>query len=64
MGYVLFYSKSHQFHGKASLGIGTNNYNELKSLLLLLKVAMRRGIKDIRIYGESEFVIKRRQGKY
>lgn len=42
----------------------TNNEAEYTGLLIGMKEAIRRGIRDIDIYGDSQLVIKQMRGEY
>jgi ribonuclease HI len=44
------------------LGIQTNNYAEYMGLLIGLRLAKEKGIKDIRIEGDSNLVIQQVRG--
>jgi ribonuclease HI len=44
------------------LGIQTNNYAEYMGLLIGLRLAKEKGIKDIRIEGDSNLVIQQVKG--
>lgn len=56
-GVVLHVSASHSFNLKMGLGLGTNNYAELIALKLLLNFVGGKGIRSLRILGDSMVVI-------
>lgn len=45
------------------LGSGLNNWAELNSLLILLRLASETEIQNLQIYGDSQFVIDLVNGK-
>ena len=44
------------------LGEKTNNEAEYMALIMLLKAAKDRGIKSLRVYGDSKLVVARSRG--
>ncbi|MEW6103027.1 MAG: ribonuclease HI family protein [bacterium] len=47
-----------------SIGRATNNIAEYKSLIAGLFYAKKNGFKNIRVYSDSELIIKQIQGEY
>jgi len=62
-GFILYISKEHFFRGCTGLLHSSNNLAELTAVWSLLFWARHRQIKDIRIFGDSQLVIKWLQGK-
>ena len=56
-GDVLYLSDSHHFTLTMGLGFGSNNYDELMSLKLLLIFAIEKGINRLTVGGDSLNVI-------
>jgi len=50
------------FRYSKTLGYGTNNEAEYKSLIFLLQEIIRRNIKKISIYGDSQLVVNQVNG--
>jgi probable phosphoglycerate mutase len=46
------------------LGIQTNNYAEYRGLLGVLKWAIDHNVKRLRVFSDSELMVKQMQGKY
>ena len=63
-GGILFLKDDHYITFKASLGVGTNNFAELYSLKLLIRLALKKQIKHIQIFGDSMLVINWISGKF
>ena len=57
-GGVLYKSNSHYFHFSVGLGRGTNNYDELMTLRLLLLFTLEQGCMSLQVYGDSLLVIE------
>lgn len=51
---VLYSSDGHFVKYKTALGPGTNNWAEINSLLVLLRLATERDIQNIQIHGDSQ----------
>lgn len=49
---------------KSYLGILTNNMAEYSAMIMALKAARDMGIKDVRIYADSELMVKQLNGVY
>lgn len=49
---------------KRSLGITTNNIAEYKALIMGLKEAKRLGLSHVKIFADSELVVKQLKGEY
>ena len=56
-GGLLYFSDTHYYTLTPGLGNGTNNYDELMSLKLLLAFAIEQDCKKITFYGDSKNVI-------
>ena len=50
--------------GYNSLGIATNNQAEYRGMINGLKVALKYGIEDIEVYGDSKLVIEHMKGNW
>ena len=46
------------------LGVGTNNQAEYSALIWGLQNALKKGIKHIKVYADSELVVKQIKGEY
>jgi len=62
-GFVLYLSKEHFFRGYTGILHSSNNLAELTALWSLLLWARYRKIKDLRIFGDSQLVIRWLQKK-
>ncbi len=47
-----------------SIGKTTNNVAEYKALITGLKYGVKNGIKNTKVYSDSELIVKQIQGKY
>ncbi len=64
-GFVISNSDSQEvFRGSVLLGTGTNNTAEYHAIIEGLKAAARLGIKKIKVYSDSELIIKQLKGEY
>ena len=52
-GGILFISDIHYVSFKAGLGLGTNNYEELCALKLLLRLTRQHNLGKIQVFGDS-----------
>ena len=59
-----FFSEDRFISFKAGLGNGSNNYTELLSLKLLLKLALDNQISKLQVFGDSQLVINWVNGLY
>ncbi len=50
--------------GAGYLGQGTNNYAEYQALLHCLRRAIRLGCKSIRVYSDSQLLVRQILGEY
>ncbi len=65
IGYALLdENRNILFEGAKYIGVGTNNEAEYVSLIALLKLALRSGVKNIEIFGDSQLVIKQLLGEW
>ena len=58
VGGVLYFSNDYSIFLKLGLGHGSNKYVEMKTLLILFRVAQNRGIRNLQVYEDSSLVIK------
>ena len=63
-GGMMFLSKVHFFSFKDGLGLGTNNFAELRALKLLLYLARRNLVVKFQAFGDSQLAINWASGKY
>ena len=61
---VLFIFGDHFFTFKAGLGFGTNNFDEIIGLKLLLTLSLQHNDKQLQIFGDSQLIINWASGKY
>ncbi len=50
--------------GGRYIGVTTNNVAEYEALLLGLECALERGVKDLRVFSDSELVVRQLTGRY
>lgn len=48
----------------ASVGIQTNNFAEYSGLLAGLRYALERGAERVRVYADSQLLVRQMQGRY
>lgn len=63
-GSVIYYNNKEIWNGSVYLGTQTNNYAEYYGMIIGLKEAIKRNIKEIYVEGDSDLVIKQMLGKY
>ena len=63
-GAVIYYNNKEIWSNSKYIGIQTNNYAEYYSMIIGLKEAIKRNIKEIYVEGDSDLVIKQMLGKY
>lgn len=63
IGIVLTHKES-KFCLKKYIGVRTNNEAEYLALIEGLKLAMEKGVKRLRVYSDSELLIKQLKGEY
>lgn len=51
-----------RLHG--AVGIQTNNYAEYCGLLAALRYALEQGARQVRVYADSELLVRQMQGRY
>ena len=56
-GECLYLNQNHYFQISLGLGVGTNNYDELMTLKLLLCFAIERNCRKLQVFGDSMVVI-------
>lgn len=49
---------------QASVGIQTNNFAEYSGLLAALRHALVRGERQVRVYADSQLLVRQMQGRY
>ena len=52
---LLYIRDDHYFTYKAGMGFGTNNFDELLTLKLLLTLTLKKHISIMQIFGDSKF---------
>ena len=57
-GGYLYLLNTHCFSFKARLGEGTNNFDELSAIILILRLAMEHGDRKLYIFGDPQIIIK------
>jgi ribonuclease HI len=60
---AVFYPQSGESEGKF-LGIGTNNEAEYEGLIMALERATQHGHKHLKVYMDSELVVRQITGRY
>ena len=50
--------------GKLLEGDQTNNFAEYTAVIMALKLAIEKNVKDISLFSDSEFLIRQLEGKY
>ncbi len=64
-GVVVFDSKWKMIDElKGSIGAKTNNAAEYAALIAALKYALKKGVEEVRIYSDSELLVKQLKGIY
>ena len=63
-GAVIYFNNEEIWSNSKYIGIQTNNYAEYYSMIIGLKEAIKRNIKEIYVEGDSDLVIKQMLGKY
>jgi ribonuclease HI len=57
LGFSLYLTSTHYFHGRENIGSSSNNLAEFSALLVLLKLASIKGVNKCHIYGDSKLCI-------
>ena len=64
IGIVIYKDKEEIVRESKYIGKQTNNYAEYTALIVLLEMLEKHGIKKVRIFSDSELVVKQMSGEY
>jgi len=64
IGIVIYKDKEEIVRESRYIGIQTNNFAEYTALTVLLEMLEKHGIKHVKIFSDSELVVKQMSGEY
>jgi ribonuclease HI len=64
IGIIIYKGKEAVVSESKYIGKQTNNYAEYTALIVLLEMVEKHGIKKIKIFSDSELVVKQMSGEY
>ena len=64
IGGYIYLSENHWYSFSVGVGQGSNNFHELSSHSLLLRLAVEHGAMNIQIFGDSQIAINRMTRHY
>lgn len=64
IGIIIYKGKDAVLSESKYIGKQTNNYAEYTALIVLLEMVEKHGIKKIKVYSDSELVVKQMSGEY